>query len=317
MNGTTVSVIIPVYNLEDCLAQTLDSVISQTHKNLEIILVDDGSRDNSLSVIEEYAERDPRIKVVKKENGGVSSARNAGLDVATGEYAGFVDGDDVLEPDMYEYLMDGAVRYRADVVQCGVIKDGERLFAPKTDVVIQSRQKLFNKADALLAGGVWCKLYRRECVRDVRFDTAYPIGEDVFYTLSALQSTECVAFLSESKYNYLTRQGSALNSKISEAKLTSYRRMLKRAMELFGRDDSARRYLTREMLRNDADMASKIVRSQDPDTAPLYDEIRKEVRKNTLTVLFGRGLNMKMRLKLLLLAYADGLYRRGVSKAHN
>ena len=317
MDKVKISVIIPVYNLEDRLGATLESLINQTHKNLEIILVDDGSSDGSLSVMREYAGLDGRIKIISKQNGGVSSARNAGLDAASGEYVGFIDGDDVVAPDMYEYLLSGAIRYSADLVQCGVLKDGQAVCTPKRDVIIKDNSPFsVRNIDKLLAGGVWCKLYRKECIKDIRFDERFPIGEDLYYTLNALRRTECVAFLSEAKYNYITRPGSALNSSRTEEKLTSYRRMLKEAMLLLSDSRDALSYLKRELLRNDADMCSQIIRSGSRDFDALYSEIRKEVRDSTWTVLFTQGLVLKMRIKLLLLAYLDGLYRRGVIKAH-
>lgn len=318
MNNHLISVIIPVYNLEECLGATVESVMAQTHARLEIILVDDGSTDGSLEIMRGYAERDGRIKVVTKQNGGVSSARNAGLDVATGEYIGFIDGDDTVAADTYEYLLGTAVRYSADVVQCGVMKDGEPVCAPTAELVIRDRHALaYRGIDKLLAGGVWCKLYRAELVRNIRFDESFPIGEDLFYTLHALDKARCTVFLPECKYNYVTRAGSALNAERSEEKLTSYRRMLARATALFGNDAHVRRYLTRENLRNDADMCSQIVRSGKVELEELYREIKREVRKNTGTVLFGAGLEPRMRLKLLLLAYFDRAYRRGVLAAHD
>ena len=317
MNNVKISVIIPVYNLEDRLGATLESLINQTHENLEIILVDDGSSDGSLSVMRAYAERDGRIKIISKQNGGVSSARNAGLDAASGEYVGFIDGDDVVEPDMYEYLLSGAIRYSADLVQCGVLKDGQAVCTPKRDVIIRDKSPFSARnIDKLLAGGVWCKLYRKECIKDIRFDERFPIGEDLYYTLNAFKRTKCIAFLSEAKYSYITRSGSALNSARSEEKLTSYRKMLKEAMPLLLDSRDALGYLKRELLRNDADMCSRIIRSGSRDFDALYEEIRKEVRENIWTVLFSRGLEPKMRIKLLLLAYLDRLYRRGVMKAH-
>lgn len=317
MNNHLISVIIPIYNLEEYLGATVESVMAQTHSQLEIILVDDGSTDGSLALMRSYAERDERVKVISKPNGGVSSARNAGLDVATGEYIGFIDGDDIPDADMYEYLLDGAVRYSADVVQCGVMKDGEPVCAPKGELAVRDRHALSQRGiDKLLAGGVWCKLYRAKLARDIRFDERFPIGEDLFYTLHALDVSRCTVFLPECKYNYVTRTGSALNAERSEEKLTSYRRMLSEATSLFGASRAVARYLKRENLRNNADMCSQIVRSGKTELEELYREIRKEVRKNIGTVLFGSGLEPKMRVKLLLLAYFDRAYRRGVLRSH-
>ena len=96
-----ISVIVPVYNVEEYLDRCIESIVNQTYKNLEILLIDDGSTDNSYNICDKWAKKDNRIKVVHKENGGVSSARNVGLDVATGDYIGFVDSDDYISIDMY------------------------------------------------------------------------------------------------------------------------------------------------------------------------------------------------------------------------
>ena len=118
-----ISVVVPVYNVEEYLDQCVESLVGQTYKNLEVILVDDGSPDNCPAMCDEWAERDNRIKVIHKENGGVSSARNAALDIASGDYIGFVDSDDWIEPDMYEILIKNAKKYDADISRCAGLFD--------------------------------------------------------------------------------------------------------------------------------------------------------------------------------------------------
>ena len=115
MDEKLVSVIIPAYNIEDYIGRCLDSIISQTYKNLEIIVVDDGSRDYTGEILDNYAKKDRRIKVIHKENGGVSSARNKGIEAAEGDYIGFIDGDDLIEPEMYKTLVDLLEEENADI----------------------------------------------------------------------------------------------------------------------------------------------------------------------------------------------------------
>ena len=114
-----ISIIVPIYNIEKYLPRCLDSILAQTYKNLEVILVDDGSVDNSGMIADKYARNDQRINVIHQVNKGVSAARNAGLDLATGDYIGFVDGDDYIEKDMYERLLFNAIKYKADISHCG------------------------------------------------------------------------------------------------------------------------------------------------------------------------------------------------------
>ena len=140
MEEPLISVIVPVYKVEAYLRRCLDSIVNQTDRNLEIILVDDGSPDHSGAICDAYAKRDRRIRVIHKVNGGVSSARNAGLEAASGEYIGWVDSDDWIENDMFEYLKNLAVTCQADVAQCGrywengafVAKEYGSLHGPQT-----------------------------------------------------------------------------------------------------------------------------------------------------------------------------------------
>ena len=128
MSGV-ISVIIPVYKAEEYLERCVDSVLAQTYSNLEIILVDDGSPDNSGQICDRYAEKDSRVKVIHKKNGGVSSARNAGLDVATGEFVAFVDSDDFIAPDMYEKLM-VSLSSGSDLSMCDFMMYSKHIFFP-------------------------------------------------------------------------------------------------------------------------------------------------------------------------------------------
>ena len=114
-----ISVIVPVYKVEQYLPQCIESIINQTYRNLEIILIDDGSPDNCGKICEEYAQKDKRIKVFHKKNGGLSDARNYGIARASGEYLAFVDSDDWIEPDMYEVLVNWIEDHQTDIVSCG------------------------------------------------------------------------------------------------------------------------------------------------------------------------------------------------------
>ena len=144
MNEPLVSVIVPVYKVEKYLDKCVESIVGQTYKNLEIILVDDGSPDNCPAMCDKWADRDSRIKVIHKQNGGVSSARNAGIDAVQGEFIGFVDSDDWLEPDMYDCLVKNALEYNADISRCGYFVD----WSDHTSYV-GSTEKKINLPDAL------------------------------------------------------------------------------------------------------------------------------------------------------------------------
>ena len=130
------SVIVPIYKIEKYLRRCIDSVLGQTFSDFELILVNDGSPDNCPAICEEYAAKDKRIRVIHKENGGVTSARLRGVVEATGEWIGFVDGDDYVEPQMYERLLDNALKYQADISHCGhqlVFPDGRVEYVHKSE----------------------------------------------------------------------------------------------------------------------------------------------------------------------------------------
>ena len=119
----TVSIIVPIYNVEKYLGRCLDSLLAQTLKNIEIIAVNDGSTDLSLKILKEYSIKDSRIKIINKPNGGVSSARNEGIQLASGEFIGFVDPDDWVDPEMYEDMVNHAKNEKADIVMCSYIEN--------------------------------------------------------------------------------------------------------------------------------------------------------------------------------------------------
>lgn len=213
MNDPLLSIIVPIYKVEPYLRQCIDSIVLQTYRNLEIILVDDGSPDNCPAICDEYEKTDKRIRVIHKENGGLSDARNAGLDIATGDLIGFVDSDDWLAPDMYEELMQTLLETHADIAICGYIEStGKRELAKKS---LAGQRKTYTVEEAfrelLLSGEImqvmWNKLYRRNLFDDIRF----PKGETfedgaVFFKLFGKCS--CIAHTGKVGYYYRKRSES-------------------------------------------------------------------------------------------------------------
>lgn len=219
-----ISIIIPIYNAQDELRKSVDSVLAQTEKNVEVILVDDGSEDNSLQICMEYAAKDDRVVVIHQENAGVSAARNAGIDAATGAYIGFVDSDDWIEPNMYERMLAEAESSGADVVMCDattVYEDG----AAEPDTITQlTGNVVLQKSDftpALLlemAGAVWRCIYRNHICSGkvpnssaVRFPQGVKFSEDRIFNLYALGYANKVSYLKESYYNRFMNKKSAVH----------------------------------------------------------------------------------------------------------
>lgn len=215
--NTLISVIVPVYNVEQYLDKCVESIVNQTYKNLEIILVDDSSPDNSALICDKWAKRDKRIIVIHKENGGVSSARNAGLDIASGEFIGFVDSDDYIESDMYEKLIEAIEKYDSDVAVCGFISKNNKVEFQKSCVYSSSEAKriMFNNRDFPAFEGYSCnKLYRADLINnnDIRFNEKYLICEDTLFNFNVFNYSSKVSVINYCGYNYVYRSDSASNN---------------------------------------------------------------------------------------------------------
>lgn len=214
-----ISIIVPVYNVEKYLPQCIDSLINQTYKNLEIILVDDGSTDSSGIICDNYSRIDSRIKVIHKTNGGQGSARNAALDVAKGEYIGFVDSDDWVKNDMYESLYTAIKKYDADISACGQY-DVE--YSRSVMMRVSDTIQLMDTSEALksyftytlLATAVWDKLYKRELWSEIRFPQVF--REDIFVTYKIIANAKKIVHIGDAKYFYRIRNNSSEHTKYSE-----------------------------------------------------------------------------------------------------
>lgn len=216
-----VSVIVPVYNVEQYLPRCVDSILAQTYENLEVILVDDGTKDASDKLCDAYAEQDPRVKVIHKENGGLSSARNAGIDIARGEYLAFVDSDDWVEPDTYGCMLELARKYDVKLVCAGRYDvssgTGEKTvgLCPRREEVVSGEELVrrifvWENVDS----AAWDKLYHRSLFREIR----YPVGkicEDVPTTYRLALDAGKAAMCDRPFYNYFHRPGSITTASVS------------------------------------------------------------------------------------------------------
>lgn len=174
MKQPLISIIIPVYGVEKYIAQCLESVISQTYKNLEIIVVNDGTKDRSAEIAKDYAAKDSRITVYDFKNGGLSVARNRGLEIATGDYISYIDSDDWLDKKMYETLLDAAMKNDADMVKCGIIETNgaaeEKITFSDVKIINNEQHKAFkNYFKGILWTLAWNGLYKKELAKKVKF----------------------------------------------------------------------------------------------------------------------------------------------------
>lgn len=217
-----VSVIVPVYNVEEYLGRCVESILSQTYRNLEVILVDDGAKDSSGTICDGYAVKDPRVVVVHKENGGLSSARNAGIDIARGQYLEFVDSDDWIEPYAVESMLELALTHNTELVVGGrydvKAATGEKrkgLCPPVTEVVTGEEmvRRIFRWQNC--DSSACDKLFHRRLFREIRFPHGM-VCEDVPIMYKIVLDAGQVALLSQPIYNYYHRTGSITYTTVSE-----------------------------------------------------------------------------------------------------
>lgn len=220
-NSELISVIVPIYNVEKYIRKCVTSILQQTYKNLEVILVDDGSKDECGQICDEFSDIDFRVVVIHKENGGLSSARNAGLEIARGKYISLVDGDDYIHPQMYERLLQILQKEKADIVACKfrMLDENEKAPIKKYNTIIDK-----NEYTAIMGREIywqlwlrdnetvvqWNKLFRKEIFEHCR----YPIGklhEDVYMIHQQLKKCHKIVYVNEELYYYVQRGNSIMH----------------------------------------------------------------------------------------------------------
>ncbi|MEE1035337.1 MAG: glycosyltransferase family 2 protein [Agathobacter sp.] len=219
-----ISVIVPVYNMENYLEKCLNSIVRQTYSDLEIIIIDDGSKDNSSIIYNKFKRQDSRILIIKKSNGGLSDARNFGIINSTGKYICFIDSDDYVEADYIEKMYNAIKKYNADICCCGKIieKKGKKIYANVNS------EFLVNSVDALklylqkkeIDNSAWDKLYKRDLFKDVEF----PVGryyEDIGTIYKLFIASNNIVHIKNPLYHYVIREESISHEKYSEKQLDS------------------------------------------------------------------------------------------------
>lgn len=232
-----ISVIVPVYNAEKFLHYCIDSILNQTFIDFELILVDDGSLDNSGKVCDEYAEKDERVKVIHKQNGGVSSARNAGVEAAQGEYICFVDGDDYLESNYLDVLIETKREYSDfDNVWCGFqtvedyVKNNKKsvVFENNNDYAFSDLSSIMDLYEKWLVQMPWNKLFETKTIKknNIIFPSGLSLGEDYIFNLKYLDCTNGkIVVINKPLYNYLRDGKESLDNKYYPNLLEIYRKL--------------------------------------------------------------------------------------------
>lgn len=301
-----ISVVIPAYNIQEYLEQTLDSVLAQTYENLEIIVVNDGSRDNTGAVADAYMAKDSRVRVIHKENGGVTSARLRGVAEATGDYIGFVDGDDFIEPQMYARLMENLRTYEAEISHCGY----QMVFPSRVDYYYNTGRLVLQEGEQgcadLLDGnfvepGLVNKLYRKELFAGLPewMDSTIRINEDLLMNFYLFRQTQKTVFEDVCPYHYVLRKGSAATSRLNEYKLKDPLKVLHRLLEETADIPEWNAIVQRRLVYQLIGTATLPFGDQKELIAPVRREARRELRQGIRHTL--RGSNFSKKLKIMAL----------------
>lgn len=291
--NSLISVIVPIYNVEKYLDKCVDSIINQTYKNLEIILVDDGSPDNCPKMCDDYAEKDSRIRVVHKKNGGLSDARNVGMEVATGEYVSFIDSDDYISLDFYETLLQTMIDNDSDIVECSVVKFYENeKFDEYSDDLKVTNYETVDALDGLISENpfkqhVWNKLYKSSVALDIPYAVG-KLNEDEFWTYQVFGKAKKVTRINKTMYYYFQRNGSIMGNGYNIRRLDALEGKMNRQayieknfpilttkakVDLYGSCMFAYQSVLKFMSGNDKKKASKIIRDYKNRCKLTTDEI--------------------------------------------
>lgn len=282
-----ISIIVPVYNVAPFLHRSIGSIISQNYQNLEVIAVDDGSTDDSLITLNQLAESDSRIHVIHQENHGVTAARLAGAEAASGEWIGFMDADDEIESDMYERLLKNALDNQADISHCGY----QMVFPSRVDyyyntgryVVQDKREALKELLGGLYEPGLWNKLFRRslldQLLHENRINLGIRINEDLLMNYYLFREAHLTVFEDICPYHYMVRKGSAATSAIKPYKLIDPGTVRRILMDETKEDTELYSLCFRSYIAHLIRVSTLNIHNQSKEITMCIQDARKELRR--------------------------------------
>lgn len=306
-----ISIIVPIYNVEKFLPKCIDSLLNQTYRDIELILIDDGSPDASGEICDRYASNDPRIIVIHQTNRGVSAARNVGLNIATGEYIGFCDPDDFIAPEMYEKMIDAIKQNHADMVICGYDyfneryqKDESRLYKVRDNenLTLEDVYSRLSDMPPTIRHGVVNKLFRKILLTDIKFDESLHSTEDGNFLLDYLLHVKSTVFIHEPLYMNLVRSGSATHGGLNINNLRDsfkvHNRMYRDTVSLFPKQRNHALAFLLDVCTLKYNEAKS--RSADTDDELLKD-MRRFIRRKSLLSCLNDEIHWKTKIYYLLL----------------
>lgn len=309
-----ISIIVPVYKVEKYLPKCIESLLNQTYRDIQIILIDDGSPDNSGQICDRYSAKDRRITTIHQPNLGVSAARNAGLNIAQGDYIGFCDPDDFVAPEMYKRMEEAMRRYEVDLAACGYDYydeqyriDKSRSYVVRTDEILD-KELIYNMMADMpptIRHGVVTKLFRRSLIGDLRFDSHLHSSEDAEFFLDYVQRIDKAVFIHEPLYKNLVRHGSATHGALNIRSLRDSFRVHDRMYQETIRNYPHLKKRASAFLLDVCTLKYNESRSKangmDPKERRLLRDMRNYIRRKAIGAIFNREINWKTRLYYMLL----------------
>ena len=315
MEKDLISVIVPVYNVEKYLEKCLESIINQTYKNIEIILVDDGSTDKSKVICDEYKKKDERIVLIHKPNGGLSDARNEGIKLAKGKYITFVDSDDYLELEYIEYLYNLIKKCNCKISISSYYIENEK--KERIDMGKNYKEKVLNTEEAIsrmlceegFTVSACAKMYEKELFNDIKYPKN-KLCEDNGTTYLLLEKCEKIAYGNLSKYIYIKRQESIMNSKFSIKKMDLIELTDEMAKHLYDKMPSIRESIIKRQMHARFSVLRQIVFSKDEEHEELAKKIRKDLLVNYKKQFFiNSKLDFRDRIGFISLCFGLKIYK--------
>lgn len=313
MKKNEVTIVVPVYNVEPYLERCLNSILNQTYYDMNIIIVDDGSTDNSPIICDDFAKKDSRIKVIHQSNMGLSAARNTGIKAANSTYIMFIDSDDYIEKDMVEYLLTKAKQYDSDIACCGfsnIYENGnfEKITIPKNDIIYDRKTALdIHMFSGYIDVVAWNKLYKLKLFDDI----LYPVGklyEDMMTTYLLINKSKIISLHPDSKYLYCKRSSSIGGNSFSEKTLM----LAKASDDVLNFVLKAFPNLENIKVANiqwNLVVFNKMILSNSVNV-DFLKKIKIMIHENFITILKCKFINKTRKIQLILLYVSPKLYKK-------
>ena len=311
----TLSIIVPVYNNENYLEDCILSIVNQTYKDFELLLIDDGSIDRSGEICDHWRNRDKRVTVIHQTNSGVSAARNAGLELAKGNYIGFVDSDDIIDVDMYEFLLERIIQFNADIAICGV----RRIFPNQVEIYggngICQIYDSYNAIAKLLVQDIlsscYDKIYKRILLKDIRFEQVKYL-EDMYFNLEAFTVMSSCVYDDHLKYNYIIHPSSVTMRPYSENYLDMIT-ISKKILEYCNFKHPKLKINAQSFdFSTNFSLLNLIILASDSRFKEHYIKIRESLKSYNFFYLFNPFIKMKYKIGYSLCLISPKLYAKGL-----